>query len=396
MISRVGTQMRDVALAWHLYVLTRSPLAVGALGAARVAPIVLLSLTGGVLADRHDRRRVMLVTQVVLVLTSAALAAATWSGRASPQLLYALVALASAANAFDNPARQALVPTLVPTSALPNALSLSILGHQLASVSGPALGGLLLAVTSPAAIYAIDAVSFGAVLLSVASLSPRPPEGSAPSGRDDEPRPSGLSALGEALAFLRRTPVLVSLMAVDFFATFFAGSLLLLPFYAAEVFHVGARGLGVLSAAPAAGAVLASIVLSSRRPVRRLGRAVLISVACYGACVLGFGVCPSFGLGVVLLAGSGAADTVSTVARQVARQTLTPDALRGRMTGVNMIFFVGGPQLGEVEAGAVAEWTGPRVSVASGGVACLALAALAALALPSLRKLELSPEHRGA
>ena len=392
MVSRIGTQMRDVALAWHLYVLTRSPLAVGALGAARVIPIVLFALGGGVLADRYDRRRVMLVTQVVLVLTSAALALATWSGRASPPLLYGLVAMASAANAFDNPARQALVPTLVPTSALPNALSLSILGHQLASVSGPALGGLLLAVTSPAAIYAIDAVSFGAVLLSVASLSPRPPVREP--GDAGAPAQSGLAALGEALAFLRRTPVLVALMAVDFFATFFAGSLLLLPFYAEEVFHVGARGLGVLSAAPALGAVAASVVLSSRRPVKRLGRAVLLSVACYGACVAGFGVCPSFVVGVALLAGSGAVDTVSTVARQVARQTLTPDALRGRMTGVNMIFFAGGPQLGEVEAGAVAEWTGPRVSVASGGLACVALAVVAALTLPSLRTLELSAEHR--
>jgi hypothetical protein len=163
-----------------------------------------------------------------------------------------------------------------------------------------------------------------------------------------------------------------------------------MPIFASEIFHVGTRGLGLLVAAPAVGAVAATVVLSMRGPLKRHGVAVVGAVVAYGACIAAFGLTRSFVAGLVLLAGSGAADTVSTVVRQVARQLMTPDALRGRMTAVNMIFFVGGPQLGEAEAGAVATLTSARIAVVSGGVACMLVALAVAAVAPTLRKLRLS------
>jgi MFS family permease len=190
------------------------------------------------------------------------------------------------------------------------------------------------------------------------------------------------------LSFIRRTPLIWSTMLLDFAATFFAGSMLLLPIFADRLLHVGTRGLGLLYAAQPAGAALAGGVLSTLRPPRRRGAAVIWAVAIYGAAIAVFGMSPWFWLSFLMLALSGAADTVSMVIRQTVRQTLTPDELRGRMSSVNMIFFMGGPQLGEVEAGAVAKLLGVRVSVASGGLLCIATAAAVAVLVPTLRRYE--------
>lgn len=377
----MGTQMRDVAMAWQLYLLTRSPVALGLLGAFRVAPIVVLALGGGVVADAVDRRRLMLVTQSILAAVSVALAVLTHRGLASPAWLYGLTAVAAAASAFDGPARQSLVVNLLPTRDVPNGLALGIVGWQTATVVGPALGGLLLGAAPIETIYLVDAVSFAAVLGALVVVRPRAAQ-TPPAARGDV----SLRAALDGLRFLRGKPVLVWLMVVDFLATFFAGSLMLLPIFAEEIFRVGAKGLGLLTSAPAVGALVASAIVSSRRPIRRQGATVLGAVAVYGASIALFGVSPSFPLALALLAVSGAADAVSTVVRQVVRQALTPDELRGRMTAVNMIFFVSGPQLGEVEAGVVAGLTSPRLSVAGGGAACIAVAALVALVAPALRK----------
>jgi MFS family permease len=390
-VSRVGTQMRDVALAWQIYELTRSPLALGLPGLFRVTPLLLLALGGGVAADALDRRRVMLVTQSVLALTSALLAFVTLTGQATPALLYALIALAAATTAFDNPARQALVVNLLPEEDLPNGLALQVLGYQVSTVAGPAIGGLLLGATSPGVVYVVDAISFFAVLAALFVVRPRPRAGGS------KPVPLRLSALRPAFDLLRSTPVLLWLALVDFLATFFAGSMQLLPIFADQAFRVGPWGYGLLQSAPAVGAVIASVLVSSRPPIRRQGPAVLASVGVYGASIAAFGVCRSFPLALALLAVSGAADTVSTVVRQVARQTLTPDELRGRMNAVNMIFFMGGPQLGEVEAGLVAELWSVRGSVVSGGLACVVVALIFGAAVPALRTLgeRARPEERG-
>jgi MFS family permease len=282
------------------------------------------------------------------------------------------------ASAFDMPARQALVPQLVAKEDLPNALSIYTTAYQIAAIAGPGLGGALLAWGGVQPIYLVDVLSFLAVIGALLAM-----EHSAPS-----PGLSGLSAgaVLEGLRFLKRTPLILSTMLLDFAATFLAGSLLLLPIFADQLLRVGPRGLGLLYAAPPAGAAVVGIALAWFPTVRRQGAALLVAVAFYGAAIAVFGLSSWFPLSLLALALSGAADTVSMVMRQTLRQTLTPDELRGRMTSVNMIFFTGGPQLGEVEAGVVAKLAGVRFSVWSGGALCI-LAALGVAALvPSLRK----------
>jgi MFS family permease len=417
-VSRTGTQMRDVALPWQLYLLTRSPLALGLLGAFRVAPVIALALGGGMVADAFDRRRVLLATQTVMTALSAALALLTYLGVLAPggaanhtaaALIYLIVALNGAASAFDNPSRNALVVNLLPPEDLPNGLALNILGWQTASVVGPAVGGLLLGWTSIETVYTVDAVSFLAVIGALLVVRPRAPQrgaaadrgaaaegGASPAGDGtvgeaaaaSEPKPEvSLGAIKEAVAFLRTRPVLVWLMVVDFLATFFAGSMGLLPIFAADVFHIGARGLGWLTSAPAVGAVLASLWLSLRPPAERYGPLVLGAIVVYGASIAGFGVVGSFPVALALLAVSGAADTVSTVVRNIVRQTFVPDAMRGRLNSISMIFFMGGPQLGDFEAGVVAKLVSARFSVASGGIACVLSAVVVAALAPVLRNL---------
>jgi MFS family permease len=345
-----------------------------------------------VAADALDRRRILIATQSVLALTSVGMALATRGGWASPPLLYALLGMASAATAFDNPARQALVVNLLPKRDLANGLTLGILGWQVATVVGPALGGVLLAAASVEAIYWVDAGSFLAVIGALLALRSR---STAEVPGEARGQLSFRAAL-DGLQFLRGQRVLVLLMFVDFFATFFAGSMMLMPIFADRIFGVGERGLGLLVSAPAVGSLLASGWMSTRPAIERQGAAVLGAVVCYGASIALFGVTTSFPLALLLLAISGAADTVSTVVRQLVRHTLTPDRLRGRMTSINMMFVMSGPQLGEVEAGLMAAAFSARISVVSGGLGCIAVALLVAAAVPRIRRLKKAPDEEHA
>src|SRR5882672_1242834 len=350
-VSLTGSQMQQVAVVWQLYLLSGSPLALGMLGFFRIVPIIVFALGGGVVADALDRRRLMLFTQTALAMVSVALAVLAHAQRTTPAAIYALAFVAGAATAFDNPARQALVPRLVDREQLPNALSLYATVWQVATIAGPALGGALLAWSGPTAIYLLDVLSFAAVIAALLAMKHR----HVGLGKSQI---SAKAAL-DGLRFIRRAPLIWSTMLLDFAATFFAGSMLLLPIFADQLLHVGPRGLGFLYAAQPAGAAIAV-----------------------------FGISPWFWLSFLMLALSGAADTVSMVIRQTIRQTLTPDELRGRMSSVNMIFFMGGPQLGEVEAGVVAKLLGVRVAVGSGGLLCAATAAAVALLVPALRRYE--------
>jgi MFS family permease len=379
LVSLTGSQMQQVAVAWQLYMLTKSPLALGTLGLARAVPVVLFALGGGVIADALDRRKMMLLSQIGMGLSSVALAILTRSGHITPAEIYGCVALAGVAFALDAPARQALIPLLVPVEDLPNALSLHAMAFQMAGVLGPAVGGIALAKWGVLPIYLFDVGSFVAVIAALLVMHHR----AAPRGSAN----ITLAAALEGLRFVRRTPVILWTMLLDFIATFFAGSLLLMPIYADQILGVGARGLGWLYAAPPIGAAVAAFVMSILPAVRRQGPVVLVSVAIYGASIVAFGVSHLWWWSLLMLAVSGAADTVSMVVRQTIRQLATPDELRGRMTSLNMIFFIGGPQLGEFEAGVVAKWAGARFSVASGGVACILAVAVMALAVPSLREL---------
>jgi len=372
-VSVTGSQMQLVAINWHVYLLTKSPLALGVVGLVRVVPIILCSLLGGVVADAFDRKRLILITQVVMLLSAAALALVTASGMQSVWPIYALTAISSAAIAFDNPARNALMPLLVPAEVFTNAVSLGLMALHVSMIVGPALAGLLLSDLGPALVYALNAISFLAVIVAVMLIRA--------SGRieagENETRRVSLGALREGLSFVWRTPIIVQTMTLDFVATFFASATALLPIFAAEILHVGAGGLGMLAAAPAVGSVLAAFGMARLGAVRRQGATVLASIAVYGAATIVFGLSKIFWLSLVMLALLGAADTVSTVLRQTIRQLVTPNHLRGRMTSVNMIFFMGGPQLGEFEAGVMARFLGAPLSVVTGGIGCL-LAVVAA------------------
>ncbi len=386
LVSLTGSQMQQVAVVWQLYLFTHSPFALGLMALFRVVPVLLFALGGGVAADALDRRRLMMATQTTLALISLGLAVTSGLGVAGAWTLYAAAALSGIATAFDGPARQSLVPLLVPREDLPAALGLAAFVWQLATIAGPALGGVLLAAGGPVPIYVLDALSFGAVLAALWRMHDLPQVRARTA--------AGLESVREGLRFIRGAPIIRTTMLLDFVATFFGGSMLLMPIFADQILAVGPRGLGVLYAAQPVGAALAGFVLSARGVPRRQGAAVLISVAAYGAAIAAFGVSRSFPLSLSLLAASGAADTVSMVIRQTLRQLLTPDELRGRMTSINMMFYIGGPQLGEFEAGAVARAFNARISVASGGLLCVAAVAVTALVAPALRRYEgAHPSH---
>ncbi|MFL6211553.1 MAG: MFS transporter [Pyrinomonadaceae bacterium] len=367
-VSLTGTQMQLVAINWHVYLLTKSSVALGLVGLVRVVPIVLCSLMGGVVADAFDRKRLMVITQSTMLASAGVLTFVTAVGLHAVWPIYLLTAVSSAATAFDNPARQALLPQLVPARDFPNAVSLGLIAWQIGQVTGPLLAGLVLAQWGPALVYGVNAASFLAVIGAVLALRV---SGRAASEGEVQGRVS-FAALAEGLKFVWRTPVVVQSMTLDFVATFFASATALLPIFAAEVLHVGARGLGVLAAAPAVGAVLAALLMA-RFSMRldRPGATILTSIAAYGVATILFGWSHLFWLSCLMLAFVGAGDTVSTVLRQTMRQLVTPDRLRGRMTSVNMIFFMGGPQLGELEAGLLAAAVGAPLSVVIGGAGCL-------------------------
>jgi MFS family permease len=378
--------MQTVAINWHVYLLTKSALALGLVGLFRGLPVILCSLAGGVVADAVDRKRLMIVTQTVMLVSAGLLTITTLGGIRSVWPIYILSALASAATAFDIPARQSLMPTLVPLEDFPNAVSLGMIVFNVATITGPAIAGVLLAESSPALIYAINAASFvaviGALLAMRASGSPE-----LQTARKDA---LSLTALKEGLAFVWRTPIMVQTMTLDFVATFFASATLLLPIFARERLHVGPHGYGLLAAAPAVGSVITAFIMARLGTFQRQGRLVVWSVAVFGVATAAFGVSTAFWLSLLMLALTGAADTVSTVLRQTIRQLVTPNHLRGRMTSINMMFFMGGPQLGELEAGLLAALIGAPLSVVVGGLGSTTAACVAAVKSKSLMEFEIS------
>ena len=385
MLSFTGSMMQNAALLWHVSLLVpnNKGLALGLVGLVKVVPIIVFSMISGVVADAWDRRRLMLMTQAAATLVALALTVLAFRGIRVAWPIYALAALGAAVGAFDLPARNALVPTLVPREHLPNAISLNTIMFQTASVVGPSIGGLLIAAAGVGWAYLANAVSFGAVVAALLMMRDIPDRAVDP---DSEAADISLRSAFEGLRFVFRSPLIRSTMLLDFFATFFSSATALLPIFAQDILHVGARGYGWLYAAPAAGALATSaamVPLSER--IERRGPTLLWAVSGYGLATVVFGLSRSFWLTFSCLALTGATDTVSMVIRNIIRQLETPDRLRGRMTGVNMVFFQGGPQLGELEAGAVASWFGAPFSVITGGVGCLVCTAWLAVTTPGLR-----------
>ena len=384
-VSVTGSQMQWVAINWHVYLLTKSPFALGLVGLFRGVPIILCSLAGGVVADAVDRKRLMIVTQVIMLVSAALLTVGTLTGMESVWPIYILSGFASAATAFDTPARQSLMPTLVPPEDFSNAVSLGVLVFNVATIGGPAIAGFVLAESGPAVIYGLNALSFLAVIAALLAMRA--------SGKADDERERkdalSLAALKEGLKFVWHTPIIVQTMTLDFVATFFASATLLLPIFAQERLHVGARGYGFLAAGPAIGSVLTALVMARIGSFRKQGRLVVWSVAVFGVATAAFGISTVYWFSLLMLAVTGAADTVSTVLRQTIRQLVTPNHLRGRMTSINMMFFMGGPQLGELEAGSLAALIGAPLSVVTGGLGSLVCAAIAAVKSKRLMEFEI-------
>ena len=382
-----GSTMQNAALLWHVSLLVspeRKGLALGLVGLVKVAPIIFFSMVSGVVADAWNRRRLMLFTQTGSAIVAAALAFVAYSGSSAVWPVYALAALSAAVGTFDLPARQALVPMLVPREHLPNAISLNTIMFQTASVIGPSLGGVLIAASSVAWAYAVNALSFAFVIVALLMMRDVPErEPSEAGSRDDV---SWHAAL-QGLQFVFRQPLIRSTMLLDFFATFFSSATALLPIFAQDILKVGPEGYGWLYAAPAFGAVATSAaMIPYTARIERRGPVLLWAIGVFGLATVVFGVSRWFWLTFACLAVTGAADTISIIIRNIVRQLETPDRLRGRMIGVNMVFFIGGPQLGEFEAGAVANWLGATFSVVSGGVGCLIATAWVTAATPALRR----------
>jgi len=381
-VSLAGSQMQVVATGWLVLQLTNSAFQLGLLGLLRALPVMLLAMIGGTIADLFDRRRLLLITQTILLLIAATLALATATGAVSMPLIYALTVAAGATNAFDNPARQSLIPNLVPREELTAALTLNITTFQFGQIVGPLIGGIVVASFGAQGAYAIDALSFVAVLIALLLMRAQ----IAPNGGERAAVGRGFGAILEGFVFVRRNGIILSVMLLDFLATLFGSVQSLLPIFARDVLHVGAAGLGPLYAATSAGAMVAALTMSTRGTIRAQGPTLLIAIGIFGLCLVGFGLSTTFWLSLLFLAGSGAADTVSMVLRGSILQLATPDELRGRTVAVHMAFAMGGPQLGQLRAGLVVSLIGPLGAAATGGVACIATVVVIAAFIPKIRQ----------
>ncbi|MBK9210015.1 MAG: MFS transporter [Anaerolineales bacterium] len=379
LISIAGTQMQIWALFWHINQLNKNPIALGGIGLARILPVIIFSLIGGAVADSRNRRNVMFVTQTVAALLALTLGLLTQFGEITIWHIYAITALQAIAVAFDGPSRQSLIPNLVPAKDLPNAFSMTFTAFQAGSVIGPALTGVVIAFAGQSAVYYFNAFSFLSVLLALFMI------GDVPQTISEKMSGISVESIREGIQFILSKPVILSTMLLDFVATFFASANTLLPIIATGVLHVGVVEYGYLSAAQAVGAVAAALVISQVRELRKQGQLFLGAVIIFGIATVIFGMTKSLLIAWLALATTGAADGVSTIIRNTIRQLQTPDHIRGRMTSVNQIFFQGGPQLGEIEAGSVAQFFGAPFAVITGGIGCIIGTLLIIRKWPQLR-----------
>jgi MFS family permease len=381
-VGGIGNQITRIALPFQVYVLTGSTLAIAALTLCQLVPILVVSLGAGSLADAMDRRRVILAAQFGQALCSAAL---VWLAlQPDPPLfaIFLIALLAAGLTATEQPARSSAVPRLVPAERLPAAIALGQLNFQIASVVGPAIGGILLATIGIAGAYAVDVATFTASIVAALAIAPIPPLGNIL-------RP-GLAAIREGLAFAARRRVILSTFAIDLDAMIFGMPQSLFPVLALDVFKVGPTGFGLLEAAPAVGALLGALLSGWVTRVRRLGWSVIVAVAIWAAAITAFGLATfsastvAFVLALVFLAIAGAADVLSAVFRSTIVQLATPDELRGRISSLYMMVVTSGPRVGDIEAAAVASVIGAQLSVLSGGVLCLLGVAVVVRLFPEL------------
>ena len=379
-ISMVGSQMQQWALFWHISQLSRAPIAVSIVGGVRFGAVLCFSLIGGLVADRANRRTVLFLTQSISLLVSFALGILTLIGVIQIWHIYVLTAIQASAQAFDLPARQSLVPNLVPREDLPNAFSLQSIAFSVGAIVGPALSGVVIGYLGQAYAYFINAISFLAVIFALAAM------GSVPQQRSIAAKgfKAALTDIRDGIRFIRSQPLILSSMILDFFATFFASANTLLPYFSQYILHIGEVAYGWLAAAPSVGAVLVGLIISQFNNIRRQGQFLIFSVVVFGLATILFGISRLYAIIFLALVLTGAADSVSTIIRNTIRNLNTPDSIRGRMTGVNQIFFMGGPQLGEIEAGSAAQGFGVPFAIISGGIGTILMVILIAARWPIL------------
>jgi MFS family permease len=377
-LSSLGYQMQAVVLGWQMYALTHSAWALGLVGLAQFTPFLLLVFVAGTVVDRADRRRIAMICQGAEAVAALSLAVISVVHAPTPAMLYALAAATGTARAFEAPSLQALLPSMVTPEVYPRAAALASSVFQCASIAGPSLGGLLYGAGSGVA-YAACAAAFALA----AGCSMRLPA----RVRVATPPPT-LASFFEGVGFVVRRPDILGAISLDLFAVLLGGATALLPIFAGGILHAGPMGLGLLRAAPGAGAFFVALGLSRRPLARHLGPSMFLAVAVFGVATIVFGFSTSLPLSVASLAVLGGADVVSVVIRSTLVQMRTPDEMRGRVAAVNLLFIGSSNQLGEFESGALAALIGAVPAVVVGGVGTLAVAGIWMGLFPGLRRLD--------
>jgi MFS family permease len=379
-VAALAVQMQTVAVGVQVYALTHDPFDLGLIGLSQFLPFVAFVLIAGHAADRWDRRRIVFLCIAVQVLCAAALAAFTAFGLRGPGPVFAVMIAFGVARAFMAPASNALMPNLVPVALFGHAVAINSSAWQVATIAGPAVGGILYAATGPAPVYATVAALLAVALTFLVGLhAPR-------TRRSTEP--VSWASVIEGLKFVWRRAAVLGAISMDLFAVLFGGATALLPAFAADVLHVGADGIGWLRAAPGIGAALTAAGLTVRPIGRHAGAAMFAGVAVFGIATITFGLSTSFWASLVALVILGAADMVSVFVRHMLVQLATPDDMRGRVGAVNSMFIGASNEFGEFESGVTAAWWGLKPAVVVGGIATLAVAGLWAWRFPILRQLD--------
>lgn len=374
-----GGQMQTVAIGWELYERTHSPLALGAVGLAQVIPMILLTLIAGHIADKYNRQRTTLLAIFLLAVCSLALGVISYT-KGAIFLVYACLIFMGVARAFLKPASDALMWQLIPTNLFSNAATWVSSSFQLASVIGPSLGGLGIALfKSATGVYIVAAIASLLCLASVAAIKPQPTN----FGKE----PVSLKSLAAGADFVWNNQLILAAITLDLFAVLFGGAVALLPVFAKDILQVGSVELGYLQAAPSIGALIMAALLVYLPPIRKAGPALLWSVFGFGVVTIIFGLSRWVWLSLLMLAFSGALDSISVVIRHTLVQIKTPDHLRGRVAAINSVFISASNELGGFESGAVAALFGPVFSVVSGGISTILVVVVTAMIWPEIRKL---------
>jgi len=385
-VAQIGEMMVSVGVGWELYERTSDPFALGLVGLAQIVPVILFSLPGGYIADRYNRKWVTLISQVVLMVCSLALLVLSVN-KGSLLLLYTILAVIGTARAFNNPAEGALTPQTVPPEQYMNAVTWSTSVWQLSAILGPAVAGLVIAITGTAAmVYLVNIVAGGVLVFMLLLIRAKQTSFITP----EEPP---LQSLREGIRFVSKAQIILASISLDMFAVLLGGATFLLPIFAKDILHVGATGLGILRAAPSVGALLMATTIARRPPFRYAGQTLLFAVAGFGLATIIFGLSTSFWLSLAMLFTLGALDNISVVIRHTLIMTYTPDEMRGRVGAVNSVFIGASNELGGFESGVAAALLGPVGAVVFGGFGTLLVVGAVAYLSPQLRRLGIIGKH---